>query len=100
MRCGCSMKSSNERFRNSTRRVKRGEEQLWRRVGIAAVRGKIRWVRLWRLAPPPYHHRRDGRIGASADRGQRCRLAVGCLQRLAKARQIAKARHVTKTLRI
>src|SRR4051794_4563382 len=48
------------------------------------------------LAPPPHRRRRDGGIGASADRGQRCRLAVGCLQRLVKARQIAEAHHLAK----
>ena len=31
--------------------------------------------RLCRLAPPPHHHRRDGRFGVSADRGQRCWLS-------------------------
>ncbi len=48
------------------------------------------------LAPPPHHHRRDGRNDASADRGQRCRLAVGCLQRLVKADQTAKAGQIAK----
>jgi N-acetylmuramoyl-L-alanine amidase len=48
------------------------------------------------LALPPHHHRRNGRIGTSANRGQRCRLAFGCLQKLAKARQIADARHLAK----
>src|SRR6202048_3010163 len=45
------------------------------------------------LAPPPHHRSRDGRIGASADRGQRCRLAVGCLQRLLKGPEIATTLH-------
>src|SRR4051794_26680204 len=48
------------------------------------------------LAPPPHRRRRDGGIGASADRGQRCRLAVGWFHRLVKARKIAKARHLVE----
>src|SRR5450631_4652955 len=61
--------------------------------------------RLCRLAPPPHHHRRDGRFGVSADRGQRCRLAVGYLKKLTKARQtanpvyLAKASHLGKACR-
>ena len=52
----------------------------------------------WRLAAPTYHHRRDRRIGAAADRGQRCRLAVGCLQGLGKARQ-SSPKHVASPKR-
>src|ERR1700724_3574812 len=66
----------------------------------AVVREKIRQGRicgrLCRLAPPPHHHRRDGRFGVSADRGQRCRLAVAYFEKLTKARQIATPRHLAK----
>src|SRR5260370_26506279 len=48
------------------------------------------------LAPPPHPRRRDGGIGAAADRGQRCGLAFAYLQELVKARKIAKARHLAK----
>src|SRR5258705_10589209 len=48
------------------------------------------------LVPSPHHHRRDGRDGASADRGQRCRSAVAYSQKLVKAQQIAKAPHFAK----
>src|ERR1700733_6871638 len=73
---------------------------LWGRAGIAVVREKIRQGsicgRLCCLAPPSHHHRHDGRFGASADRGQRCRLVVGYLKKLTKAWQIANPRHVAK----
>src|SRR6202035_4220308 len=66
-------------------------------VGIAVVREKIRALR--RLAPPRHHHRRDGGLGAAADRCQRCRLAVGCLQTLFKAGQTGKARRLAEASR-
>ena len=68
-------------------------------VGIAVVSGKFARVRLWRLAAPPRHHRRDGRVAASADRGQPCRLAVGCLQGLVKAGKSPNASHLAKARR-
>lgn len=67
--------------------------------GIAVVRKKIRRCRLWRLDPRRRHHR-DSRLGASADRGQPCRLAVGRLQKVGKARQIAKARRLVEASRL
>ena len=49
----------------------------------------------------PHHHRRDGRIGAAADRGRQCRLAVGCIQRHVQAkRKIAEARDRAKARRL
>src|SRR5882672_8369856 len=52
------------------------------------------------ILAPPHHHRRAGRIAAAADRGQQCRLAVGCLQKLVEARQMGKARHLAKASRL
>ncbi len=135
MRCGCSMPNSNRRLPGSrrSRRGKRFEAGRWNLAtgnswfilpadavrcghearievtlgesGDCRRQEKIRPVRLWRLAPPPHHRRRDGRLAAAADRGQPCRLAVGCLQGLVKAGQspnvrrqasIAKARRRAK----
>ena len=57
--------------------MKREQKSLLGKAGIAVVKKKIRPVTPCRLATRPCHHRRDGRVGASADRCQRCRAAVG-----------------------
>ena len=72
------------------RRITLGE------VGIAIVWENIREGRFWRLVSPRRSRRRDGCLGAVADRGQRCRLALGCVQGFFEVRQATKARHVAK----
>src|SRR6478672_6925617 len=74
--------------------MKREEKSLLEKAGIAVVREKTRPITLRYLATPSCYDRRDGRVGASADRGQRCRPAVESRQGLFKAQQITKTRHL------